>query len=113
MGPISFYISLKVEQNQANRTIKFLELAYANKILFRFYLNQAHKINTLINKTVIFQSQIRCQATVAKKKQYLNMIGIYSSQEKLLVKQYSDSDWVGGKKVENQTPISFLCIIEG
>lgn len=34
---ISFYLSLKVEQNRANCMIKLLQLAYINKTLFKFH----------------------------------------------------------------------------
>lgn len=54
MGPISFYLDLKLEQNQTNQMIKLLQPAYIDKILSTFHLNQAHTVNTLINKTTLF-----------------------------------------------------------
>lgn len=39
ISSISFYLGLKIEQNQAKRIIKFLQLAYINKVLSKFYLN--------------------------------------------------------------------------
>ncbi len=41
MGPISFYLGLKVEQNREKRTIKLSQPAYIDKVLNRFYLDKS------------------------------------------------------------------------
>ena len=46
MGSISFYLGLKVEQDRIKRTIKLLQLAYIDKVLSKFYLDQAYVVNT-------------------------------------------------------------------
>lgn len=36
IGPISFYLGLKIKQNQMKRIIKLLQPAYIDKIFFKF-----------------------------------------------------------------------------
>lgn len=55
MGPVSFYLGLKVECNQVNRKIKLSQLAYINKVLSKFHLNKAHTINTLMKESTILE----------------------------------------------------------
>lgn len=50
MNPISFYLGLKIERNCKQKTIKLSQPAYINKIIQKFYLNQANLINIYMNK---------------------------------------------------------------
>lgn len=70
MGPISFYLGLKVVQNRTNQMIKLLQPAYIDKVLLRFHLNHAYTVNTLIKKTALFQRRTEGQATTTKKEWY-------------------------------------------
>lgn len=51
MGLISFYLGRKVEQNQAKRMIKLSQMVYIDKVLSKFYFDQAHTLNIPIEET--------------------------------------------------------------
>lgn len=53
MSPISFYLELKVEQNQESQTIKFSPPVYINKVFNKFYLNKSNTINISMKKTTL------------------------------------------------------------
>lgn len=46
MGPISFYLDLKVDRNREEKTIKLSQPAYIKKVLREFFLDQANPTNT-------------------------------------------------------------------
>lgn len=75
MGPISFHLRLKIEQNQENRTIKLFKRAYINKIFNKFHLNKANAVNTLMKETTLLQPRIKGEAIVTKKKNYQQITG--------------------------------------
>ena len=75
MGPISFYLSLKVERDRANQTIKLSQPAYIDKVFARFYLDKANTVNTLMKETALFQARTDGQASAAEKKRYQGMTG--------------------------------------
>lgn len=53
MAPISFYLGLKIKHNRENQMIKLLQLAYIDKIFFKFYFYQAHIVNTSVKKIIL------------------------------------------------------------
>lgn len=73
MGPISFYLGLKLEQIWQKQTIKLSQLAYIDKMLNKFYLNKAHAVTTLIKKSAFLLHYIDREATTAEKKRYQGM----------------------------------------
>lgn len=75
IGFISFYLGLKIEKNQENKTIKLFQLAYINNILLKFHLNQANPTNTLMKKLAILLLCIERQTTNAEIKKYQQIIG--------------------------------------
>lgn len=153
MGPISFYLGLKVEWDQVKQTIKLLQPAYIDKVLAKFYLNKAHAVNISMKKTVLLQLRTEGQVTTSEREwyqditssiifsmveikpdivfatsivsyfakipghQYIEVVKtilqylkgsrkweiLYGGQEELLVKGYSDSDWVSNKKSRKST----------
>lgn len=46
MGPMSFYLGLKVDRNWEEKTLKLSQPAYIEKVLQKFFLDQANPINT-------------------------------------------------------------------
>lgn len=52
ISPISFYLGLRVDQNQEEKIIKLSKPAYIEKVLCKFFLNQANSTNTPIIKFV-------------------------------------------------------------
>ena len=46
MGPISFYLGLRVDRDREQKTIKLSQPAYIEKILSKFHLDQANPSNT-------------------------------------------------------------------
>lgn len=75
MGPISFYLRLKVEKNKENQMIKLSQLAYIDKIFSKFHLDMANMINTQIKEITLLQPRAKSEgeATVAEKKRYQGM----------------------------------------
>ena len=55
MGPISFYLGLKVQRDRENRIIKLSQLTYVDKVLAKFYLDKAYTVNTPMRKIAILQ----------------------------------------------------------
>lgn len=77
MGPISFYLGLKVQQDSENWMIKLSELAYINKVINKFQLNKANTVNTSIKKTTLFKQKTEGETSLFKKKHYQNMTGFF------------------------------------
>lgn len=74
MGPISFYLGLKVTQDQEKKILKLSQLAFIDKILAQFHLNQAKTSNTLMKKTCLLFNKGKKEITTAEKKCYQRMI---------------------------------------
>lgn len=75
MGPISFYLGLKVERDRIKQTIKLSQPAYIDKILSRFHLDKAYAVNTPMKETALLQPRSKGQATAAEKERYQAMTG--------------------------------------
>lgn len=75
IGPISFYLGLKVERNRDNQTIKLSQPAYIDKILIKFHLDKANTINTPMKEISLLQPTTKGEATTAKKERYQGMTG--------------------------------------
>ncbi len=75
IGPISFYLRLKVERNRDNRTIKLSQPEYIDKVLNKFHLDKANTINTPMKETILLQPRTKGEATTAKKERYQGMTG--------------------------------------
>lgn len=52
IGSISFYLGLKVNQNYEKKIFKLPQPKYIDKILAKFYLDQANTLNTPIKKAL-------------------------------------------------------------
>ena len=162
MGPISFYLGLKVQRDRENRMIKLSQPAYINKVLNKFHLDKAHAINTPMKETALLEQRTEGEASPSEKERYQDMTeflmfsmvemrpniafttsiascfaknpghqhteavktilqylkgsnkrGItYGGQSKLLVKGYSNSDWVGDKESRKSTS-GFIFMLNG
>lgn len=66
MGPISFYLGLKVECNRINCTIKLSQPAYIDKV---------HAVNIPMKETALLQQRTEEQASTAERERYQGMIG--------------------------------------
>lgn len=75
MGPISFYLGLKVERNRDNRTIKLSQPAYIDKVLNQFHLDKAKTVNTPMKEITLLQPRTEGEATAAEKERYQGMTG--------------------------------------
>ncbi len=53
IGPISFYLCLKIERDRDKKTIKLSQPAYIDKVLARFHLQKAHLVNTPMKKSAL------------------------------------------------------------
>ena len=54
MGPISYYLGLKVERDRVNKTIKLSQPAYIEKVLERFHMQTAKTTNTPMREGCLF-----------------------------------------------------------
>lgn len=54
MGPISFYLGLKVERDREKKIIKLFQPAYIDKVLAKFHLDKAHPANTPMKESALF-----------------------------------------------------------
>ena len=70
MGPISFQLGLKVEQNRIKRMIKLSQPAYIDKVFSRFHFDQAHVVNTPMKETALLQPRTKVQALAAERERY-------------------------------------------
>lgn len=75
MGPISFYLGLKVQRDRENRTIKLSQPAYIDKVLSKFHLNKAHSVNTPIKETALLEQRTDGEASPSEKERYQGMEG--------------------------------------
>lgn len=55
IGPVSFYLGLKIQRDRENQKIKLFQLAYIDKVLSKFYLNKANTVNTPMKKFAILE----------------------------------------------------------
>lgn len=74
MGPISFYLGLKVSQHREKKTLKLFQLAYIDKILTKFHLDQAKRTNTPMKKGSLSPNEGK-EATLAEREHYQGMTG--------------------------------------
>ena len=75
MSSISFYLGLKVERDRIKRTIKLSQPAYIDKVFSRFYLDQAHAVNTPMKETALLQPRTESQASAAEREKYQGITG--------------------------------------
>lgn len=75
MGPISFYLGLKVERDREKRTIKLSQPAYIDKVLAKFHLDKAHTINTPMKETAILKQRTEGEASPSERERYQGMTG--------------------------------------
>ncbi len=75
IGPISFYLGLKVERNQEKQMIKLSQPAYINKILSTFHLDKAHLATIPMKESALPEPHIESQASATKKERYQGMTG--------------------------------------
>ena len=68
MGPISFYLSLKVEQDCEKKIIKLSQPAYIDKVLARLYLQTVYIVNTPMKKSAVLQQKTDGKASASEKK---------------------------------------------
>lgn len=74
MGPISFYLGLKVKRDRAKRTLKLSQPAYIDKILSKFHFDLAKPCNTPMKKGILLPNK-GPEARQAERKQYQGMTG--------------------------------------
>lgn len=75
ISPISFYLSLKLEQNRENWTIKMSQSVYIHKIFNKFYHDKASIIYIPIKKTIFFEQKTKGKVLLFVKKCYQGLIG--------------------------------------
>ena len=73
MGPISFYLGLKVNRDREKKTIKLSQPAYINKILSKFHLAKSNTSNTPMKESPLIPSE--GEATPAERERYQGMTG--------------------------------------
>lgn len=66
MGPISFYLGLKVQRDRGKRTIKLSQPAYIDEVLSRFHLDKTHAVTTPMKESGTLQARTEGQASTAE-----------------------------------------------
>lgn len=74
MGPISFYLDLKVEQDRDKKMIKLSQPTYIDKVLAKFYLDKTYLVNSSMKESTVFQLKFNRKASISEKKQYQSII---------------------------------------
>ncbi len=72
MGPISFYLGLKVKRNRQNKTLKLSQPAYIDKILAKYHLDQAKPCNTPMKEAILLPNK-GPKASQADRERYQGM----------------------------------------
>lgn len=75
MGPISFYLGLKIKRNREQRTLKLSQPAYINPIVHRFGLRSTKSFNTPMQEDVLLMN--KKQVTEAEIKNYQAIVGSF------------------------------------
>lgn len=75
MGPISFYLGLKVDRNREGRTIKLSQPAYIEKVLRKLFLDQANPTNMPMKESTQLLPNNEGTATEAERENYQGMTG--------------------------------------
>ena len=75
MGPISFYLGLKVERDREKKTIKLSQPAYIDKVLAKFHLDKAHPVNTPMKENALLHQRTDGEASASEKERYQGMTG--------------------------------------
>ena len=70
MGPISFYFGLRVDRNGEEKTIKLSQLMYIEKVLRKFFFNQANLTNISMKKSIQLLPNNGRTATEAEREKY-------------------------------------------
>ena len=75
MGLISFYLGLRVDWNREEKTIKLSQPEYIEKVLRKFFLDQANPTNTPMKESTQLLPNNKRTATEAKREKYQGMTG--------------------------------------
>ncbi len=74
MGPISFYLGLKVERDREKKTIKLSQPTYIDKVLAKFHLDKAHPVNAPMKESAL-QPRTDGEASASERERYQGMTG--------------------------------------
>lgn len=74
IGPISFYLDLKVKKDCQNKTLKLSQSIYIDKIIAKYYFHQVKSYNTLIKKVILLLNK-GLKASQTDWEQYQGMTG--------------------------------------
>lgn len=69
IGSISFYFSLKIEKDCIKKILKLFQLAYIDKILAKYYLDQAKSCNIPMKIEILLLNE-GSEASQIEQKQY-------------------------------------------
>lgn len=73
MGPVQFYLGLKVDRDRVKRTIKLSQPAYIEKMLHKFHLQEAKTAKILMTEGGLFANE--GQTTAKEINDYQEMVG--------------------------------------
>lgn len=77
MGPISFYLGLKVIRDREKKMIKLSQPAYIDKVLEKFHLSGANTVNCPMKKSTLLtqRTEREGEASPSEKEKYQGMTG--------------------------------------
>lgn len=68
MGPISFYLELKIERDRKQNSIKLSQPVYIDKVLEKFHPNKANQTKTPMKETTTLSPNAIGEASTSKQK---------------------------------------------
>lgn len=80
MGPISFYLGLKVKRDREKRTIKLSQLADIDNILEKFHLDKANLVNAAMKEEALLLQKTDGKASTAEMERYQGMTDVLNSR---------------------------------
>lgn len=76
MGPISFYLGLKVERNREERAIKLSQPAYIDKVLAKFHLDKTKPVNSPMKESALLEQRTDGEASPSEKERCQGTTGL-------------------------------------
>jgi len=75
LGPVSYYLGMKVERNRAERTICLTQTAYINKVLQTFQQSQTVSVDTSMDSDAVLMKESATQADITVIRRYQKAVG--------------------------------------
>lgn len=75
LGPVAYYLGMKIERDRVNRTVRLTQTAYINKVLDTFQQSQAVPVDTPMDSGAVLMKEATTQADTPTIRRYQKAIG--------------------------------------